>query len=213
MARAPKPPFRPLSGFQHLPGHLDASVQAELVADIRAIAQAAPFYTPEMPRTGRPFSVRMTNCGPLGWVSDKAGYRYQPRHPKTDAPWPAMPVRLLALWHEVAGCDAAEPEACLVNWYGPDAKLGMHVDADEEDTAMPVVSVSLGDDAWFRLGGLGRKDPTARFRLASGDVVVLGGEARLAHHGVDRILPGTSLLLDAPGRINLTLRRVSPIPG
>lgn len=119
-----------------------------------------------------------------------------------------MPARLLALWEDVTG-GAPSAEACLINWYAPDAKMGLHVDRDEEDTTQPVVSVSLGDDAWFRLGGPERGAPTARYRLMSGDIVVLGGAARLAHHGVDRILPRTSTLLAQPGRINLTLRRVT----
>ena len=140
-------------------------------------------------------SVRMTNCGPLGWVTDKiGGYRYQATHPVTGIAWPPMPASLLALWQDVAPAKA-EPEACLVNYYGAAAKLGLHQDMDEEDRSAPVVSVSLGDDAWFRIGGLKRTDPSERILLKSGDVVVLGGAARLAFHGVDRILGGTSDLL------------------
>ena len=161
-----------------------------------------------MPGSGRAFSVRMTNCGQLGWVSDKTGYRYQPSHPETGAPWPPIPASLLALWADVSGCPVA-PEACLVNWYDAQAKLGLHQDRDEQTFAAPVVSVSLGDRALFRIGGLARKDPVRSVRLSSGDVVVLGGRSRLAFHGVSRIYPGTSSLLDGPGRINLTLRRVT----
>jgi len=153
--------------------------------------------------------VRMTNCGPLGWVSSKdGGYRYQSTHPETGKHWPPLPNCLLAIWREVAAYDAP-PEACLINWYGPDAKLGLHVDSDEEDRMAPVVSVSLGDDAWFRIGGRLRKDATQRIPLRSGDVVVLGGDARFIHHGVDRIVPGTSELIGEPGRFNLTMRRVT----
>jgi len=154
-------------------------------------------------------SVRMTNCGPLGWVTDRdGGYRYQATHPVTGKPWPAMPGALLKLWREVAGYPAP-PEACLVNYYVGGAKMGLHQDKDEDDFAAPVVSVSLGDSAIFLVGGLTRKDPTQALELRSGDVVVLGGDDRLAYHGIDRILPGTSALLPEGGRLNLTLRRVT----
>ncbi len=161
-----------------------------------------------MPRSGRPLSVRMCNLGPLGWVSDRAGYRYQPHHPDTGRPWPPLPRALLDLWQAEAGYPHP-PEACLVNLYRDGARMGLHQDRDERDLAAPVLSVSLGDDALFRVGGRGRRDPTRSFVLRSGDVVVLGGEARLAFHGVDRTLPGTSPLLSGGGRINLTLRRVT----
>lgn len=199
----------PPAGFRLLPGLFDRAMQQALLEEIRAVVAAAPLFTPVMPRTGTPFSVRMTNCGPLGWVSDRTGYRYQPLHPVTGQPWPAMPQRLLDLWQELAP-DAPSPEACLVNFYGPKARMGLHQDKDEATFEAPVVSVSLGTTALFRLGGRSRKDPTRSFRLASGDVLVLGGEARLAHHGIDRLLPGTSTLVRDDGRINLTLRRVTP---
>jgi alkylated DNA repair protein (DNA oxidative demethylase) len=161
-----------------------------------------------MPRSGRPFTVRMSNCGPLGWVSDETGYRYQPTHPVTGRPWPPMPDMLIAAWNDLAGY-AAPPEACLINFYGAAAKMGLHQDRDEEDFAAPVVSLSLGDSCLFRVGGSKRSDPTRSVRLSSGDAVVLGGDARLAFHGVDRIEPGTSTLLPQRGRINLTMRRVN----
>ncbi len=198
-----------LSGFRHIPRYLEASAQTELLSEVRAILAVSPLYVPTMPRTGKPFSVRMTNCGTLGWVASKdGGYRYQSTHPETGRSWESMPLQLQALWREITSYPA-EPEACLINWYEPGTKLGQHVDADEEDNQAPVVSISLGDDAWFRVGGLTRKAPTERILLRSGDVVVLGGEARLAYHGVDRIVPGTSNLLDEPGRYNLTMRRVT----
>lgn len=198
-----------LPGIRHIPGYLDAAAQRALVDDIRAVVEVAPLYTPEMPRTGKPMSVRMTNCGALGWVTDKAGgYRYQPTHPVSGEPWPPIPALLLDIWREVAGYPHP-PEACLVNFYADWARMGLHQDRDERDFAAPVVSISLGDDCLFRVGGVRRNDPTVSFRLSSGDVVVLGGEGRLAFHGVDRIYPGTSMLLKNGGRINLTLRRVS----
>lgn len=154
-------------------------------------------------------TVRMTNCGPLGWVTDKEqGYRYQKTHPETGQSWPPMPDMLRKIWETIGY--SAPPEACLVNYYGPKARLGLHRDEDEEDSAAPVVSISLGDDALFRLGGLKRKDPTVSFTLRSGDIVVLDGDMRHAYHGVDRIHAGTSDLLEEGGRFNLTLRRVTP---
>jgi alkylated DNA repair protein (DNA oxidative demethylase) len=201
-----------LPGFLHRPCWDEAAQHAAAEA-IRAVAEAAPFYTPTMPRTGRPFSVRMTNCGTLGWVSDReGGYRYQPVHPVTGEPWPPIPDIALRVWEAVA-IYPHPPEACLVNHYAPGAKLGLHQDADEADFDAPVVSLSLGDDCRFRIGGAARGGTTHAVRLHSGDVVVLGGASRLAFHGVDRIYPGTSTLLRGwfpeGGRINLTLRRVT----
>jgi alkylated DNA repair protein (DNA oxidative demethylase) len=169
---------------------------------------AAPLFTPRMPKSGRPFTVRMSNCGQLGWVSDENGYRYQPTHPETGRPWPPIPAALVAIWNELARY-AEAPEACLVNFYGPTAKMGLHQDRDEEEYDAPVVSISLGDCCLFRAGGPRRNDPTRSFHLSSGDVLVLGDGARLAFHGVDRIYSGTSTLLPEGGRINLTLRRVT----
>jgi DNA oxidative demethylase len=194
---------------EYLPGKLGQAEQVRLLAALRAIIAAAPLFTPTMPRSGTPMSVRMTNCGPLGWVTDKeAGYRYQPAHPATGQPWPAIPPVLLGLWRELSRYPAP-PEACLVNYYAGNAKMGLHQDKDEVDFSAPVLSVSLGDSAIFRVGGLTRKDPTRAFELASGDVVLLGGEDRLAYHSIDRILPSTSGLLAEGGRFNLTLRRVT----
>ena len=192
------------------PDYLDRTAQHELLAAVRAVVAAAPLYVPRMPRSGKPMSVLMTNCGPLGWVTDaERGYRYQATHPDTGAPWPPIPDILQAAWRDLGGYPHP-PEACLVNFYAASARMGLHQDKDEQDFAAPVVSLSLGDSALFRVGGLKRSDPTRALRLASGDAVVLGGEGRLAFHGVDRILPGTSTLLGEGGRINLTLRRVTP---
>ncbi len=197
-----------VSGLRMIPGFLDRSAQDALLSALKEVFEQAPPYTPRMPRTGKPMSVRMTNCGPLGWVTDERGYRYQPHHPETGAAWPAIPRLLLDAWRALAAYPHP-PQACLVNLYGPSARMGLHQDRDEQDFAAPVVSLSLGDTCLFRIGGTNRKDPTRSVRLASGDAVVLGGEARLAFHGVDRILPGTSTLLPEGGRINLTLRRVT----
>jgi alkylated DNA repair protein (DNA oxidative demethylase) len=197
-------------GIRHIPGFLDLARQEALVEAIRGVVAEAPLYTPVMPKSGLPMSVRMTNCGTLGWVTDQAhGYRYQPTHPLTGQPWPAIPPMLIDIWNETSGT-AIQPEACLVNYYGPEAKMGLHQDRDEKELAAPVVSISLGDACLFRVGGVRREERTVSFRLESGDVVIIGGESRLAFHGVDKIYPGTSALLKREGRINLTLRRVTP---
>ena len=201
------------NGVHWIPGYLDIEAQRALLDDIRGVVRQAPLFVPAMPGTGKPMSVRMTNCGALGWVTDKdRGYRYQPDHPVTGRPWPAIPAMLADIWRETAQYDL-EPEACLINHYDAGARMGLHQDRDEQDFAAPVVSISLGDDCLFRVGGPKRGDPTMSLRLASGDIVVIGGESRLAFHGVDRIYPGTSTLLrdwfPEGGRINLTLRRVT----
>ena len=197
-------------GFRHIPGYLDRAAQEAILADIRAVVAEAPLFTPTMPKTGKPMSVRMSNCGPLGWVTDKErGYRYQARHPVTGKPWPPIPASVRALWDELSGC-SLEPEACLINFYAPDSRMGLHQDKDEKDFSAPVLSISLGDACLFRVGGTERSQGTVSFRLESGDIVVMGGESRLCFHGVDRIYPMTSTLLKTDGRINLTLRRVNP---
>ena len=197
-----------IAGFQHLPAWIRPDAQRALMDEVLALARAAPFYRPVTP-AGKPMSVAMTNFGPLGWVTDSSGYRYQARHPETDAPWPAIPKLLVHLWAEL--CDAAvPPDCCLVNRYDAGARMGQHRDADEADFRFPVLSVSLGDTGLFRLGGLKRADPSQQIPLASGDVVLLAGKARRAYHGVDRVLAGSSTLVPGGGRINLTLRRASP---
>jgi alkylated DNA repair protein (DNA oxidative demethylase) len=193
-----------LEGFRYWPGALGPLDQTRLLAQVRAVVAEAPVYQPRTPG-GRPLSVQMTNCGPLGWVSDRAGYRYQPLHPLTGRPWPPIPPMLLDLWDRLTGHDAP-PDACLVNLYRGPARMGLHQDRDESDLTAPVLSVSLGDTAVFRIGpAVG--GATRVVRLASGDVCALTGPARLARHGIDRILPETSRLLEGGGRLNLTLRR------
>jgi DNA oxidative demethylase len=196
------------SGVDHFPGFLDRAAQEALRDEVLAILAEAPLFRPRMPRTGKPFSVLMSNCGPLGWVSDEAGYRYQPTHPETGRPWPGFPALLLEAFAAIAPA-APAPEACLINVYRPGARMGLHQDRDEEELSAPVVSLSLGDTALFRVGGLERNAPTRSFRLASGDAMSLAGEGRLAFHGVDRIIAGSSTLIPEGGRINLTLRRVT----
>ena len=195
-------------GVDYHPGALDRPAQEVLVDASRAAVKEAPLFTPVMPRTGRPFSVKMTNMGSLGWVSDKTGYRYQAMHPETGLPWPAMPEAMLEIWQRFANYSHS-PQACLVNFYQQGAKMGLHQDRDEEDFAAPVISISLGDAAVFRFGGTTRGGKTQTVKLSSGDVVVMGGKSRLCFHGIDRVMNGTSTLLKEGGRINLTLRRVT----
>jgi len=196
-------------GARWLRGYLDREGQQALLDEIRGVVVVAPLYTPTMPKTGRPMKVRMTNCGELGWVTDRErGYRYQAEHPVTAKPWPPMPQMLENIWSDLSGYPRPA-QACLVNFYDASAKMGLHQDRDEADFDAPVVSISLGDTCLFRVGGTERSGRTKSIRLESGDAVVLGGESRLAYHGVDRIYPGTSTLLKDGGRINLTLRRVT----
>lgn len=198
-------------GLRLVAGFFDRATQEALIGQLRETILRAPLFTPVMPKSGRPFSVQMTNCGPLGWVSDVRGYRYQATHPATGGPWPPIPDVLLQCWTDLA-CFGAPPQACLVNYYGPQARMGLHQDRDEEDLSAPVLSVSLGATCLFRIGGTERTAPTRSFRLASGDVLVMGGASRLAFHGVDRLIAGTSTLLAGVARINLTLRRVGRAP-
>lgn len=191
--------------FRH---YFDEAGQQALVAEIETVVLRAPWFRPLMPRSGRPFSVKMTNCGRLGWISDRDGYRYTPSHPVSEAPWPAIPRLALQAWQALADYPHP-PEACLVNFYTPNAKMGLHQDRDEAEYAAPILSISLGCSCAFRHGGLRRADPAQKLELHSGDVLVMGGPARMIFHGVDRIFPGSSDLLPEGGRINLTLRRVN----
>lgn len=202
-----------IEGVGYHPDFVDAEGQRILIEAVAGLLRDAPLFTPVMPRSGKRFSVCMTNAGPLGWLSDRdGGYRYQARHPVTGKCWPAIPQVVLDIWFAVGGYPHP-PEACLVNYYQPEARMGLHQDRDEEEFAAPVVSISLGDTGLFRIAA-DRRGPSASLKLRSGDVLVMGGPARLSFHGIDRILGGSSRLLAPPlfpegGRINLTLRRVT----
>lgn len=187
-------------------GFLDREAQITLRDRVVSLLTQAPLIQPVTPR-GQKMSVRMSAAGAFGWVTDRRGYRYEPRHP-SGHPWPAIPAEVLSIWNAVSGC-ARAPECCLINHYTDTARMGLHQDRDEADFSCPVVSISLGDDALFRVGGTARRDRTQSVWLSSGDVAVLGGPARLAYHGIDRIRPGSSTLLPDGGRLNLTLRVVS----
>ena len=208
-------PFPP--GFSHYASRLGLAEQRELVEAVVEALPTTPFFQPRMPRTGTPTSVVMTNFGSLGWVSDRVGgYRYQERHPETGEAWRPIPELMLGLWRELTDWPDP-PECCLVNWYRPErmAKMGAHVDRDEMAVDAPILGVSLGDDATFRLGGLERGGKTLGVPLRSGDVVVMAGESRRRYHAVSRVDYGSSALLPESvfpggGRLNLTLRRVMP---
>ncbi|MGC1502599.1 MAG: alpha-ketoglutarate-dependent dioxygenase AlkB [Sulfitobacter sp.] len=195
-----------LRGFVIHKSFLDGAAQQAVVKAVRGVVKSAPMFRPDTP-FGKQMSVRMTAAGKYGWYSDKTGYRYVASHPDgTD--WPAIPPEVLNIWDQVTGL-RRQPECCLVNYYAPDARMGMHQDRDEADFQWPVVSVSLGDDALFRIGNTTRGGKTESIWLQSGDVVVMGGDARLTYHGVDRLRAGSSSLLPKGGRINLTLRVVN----
>jgi len=192
-------------GFEIWKGHLTRTEQDNVVKDLRAVVRAAPLFSPQTPY-GKPMSVRMTSAGRFGWYSDRSGFRYTQSHP-SGSPWPEIPESILQIWAEVTGLER-QPDCCLINFYGEGARMGLHQDKDEADFSWPVVSVSLGDDGLFRIGNLSRGGQTESVWLGSGDVVAMGGEARLAYHGVDRIRFGSSRLLPGAGRINITLRVV-----
>lgn len=192
-------------GFRILHGWLDLPAQEEMRDAIRGVARAAPFFRPLTP-WGKPMRVQMTSAGKYGWFTDRKGYRYVREHP-SGVPWPPIPEPVLAVWRALVG-ETRLPDCCLVNYYAEGARMGLHRDEDEADFSWPVLSISLGDPGLFRMGGRERGDPTRSVWLESGDLVVMGGEARLAYHGIDRIRSGGSCLLRDGGRINLTLRVV-----
>ena len=169
------------------------------------MAAKAPVFSPKT-KSGKPMSVRLTAAGDFGWFSDQRGYRYVKQHP-SGVNWPEIPDSIIAIWRAVAGT-VPDPECCLVNFYGEGARMGLHQDRDEANFDWPVVSISLGDDALFRVGGTERGGKTESIWLQSGDVAVMGGPARLNYHGIDRIKFGSSSLLKEGGRLNVTLRVV-----
>ncbi len=199
-------------GCRYFPEFLNKTSQRLLLDHLKKALHEAPLFYPTMPGTGKVFSVRMSNMGEIGWVSDKEdGYRYQDTHPKTKKSWPQMPDLLHELWQELTGF-TPQPEACLINYYNASARMGLHQDADERHLQAPIMSISLGDKARFRLGGLKRQDPTRTLILSSGDILILEPPLRMAYHGIDRIVPGSSRLLNEGGRFNLTMRRITPGP-
>ena len=197
-----------LAGFRFIPGYLDRESQREVLAAVRAVIAEAPLYSPRMPRSGKPFSVKMTNCGPLGWVSDIEGYRYQPMHPETGKAWPPIPPIVMQAWETLSGYPHP-PEACLVNYYAADTRMGLHQDKDEADFQRRSYRCRSATRRCSGSAARSRSDPTRSFRLSSGDAVVLGGEVpprlsrRRPHHQRNVRPPCEG------GRFNLTLRRVT----
>ena len=205
----PTPAREPLEDGAVLLRAFASAAAAVLVEEVAKIAQAAPFRRLVTPG-GYTMSVAMTNCGRVGWVSDRTGYRYDPVDPDTGLPWPAMPPAFLDLAVRAAadaGFAGYDPDACLVNRYVAGAKLGLHQDKDEKDQWAPIVSVSLGLPAVFLWGGKRRGDPIRRLRLENGDIAVWGGPARFVYHGVAPLKDGEHPLTGA-ARINLTFRKV-----
>lgn len=198
-------PTLTIRGFGLYQGYLDGATQSKMIDELRDLLRVAPLFSPET-RWGKKMSVQMTSAGKYGWYSDRKGYRYERHHPN-GTPWPAIPASILNVWHEITGL-ARKPDCCLLNLYRESAKMGMHQDKDEADFSWPVVSISLGDDGLFRIGGQERGGKTESVWLKSGDVMLMGGEARLTYHGLDKIRQGSSTLLRDSGRINLTLRVV-----
>ena len=199
-------PSENLRGVEIYREFLNSADQMAVIQALGIVAQKAPFLQPVTP-WGRPMSVHMTSAGSFGWVSGPKGYAYSRTHP-AGPDWPAVPAKILEIWAKVSG-SLRLPECCLVNFYGQGARMGMHQDRDEADFGEPVVSLSLGDEGLFRVGNLTRGGKTASTWLRSGDVVVMGGRARLLYHGIDRIRFGSSSLLPKHGRINVTLRVVT----
>jgi alkylated DNA repair protein (DNA oxidative demethylase) len=196
------------AGLRLYKTYLSQDAQCALIEDIRGCLRQAPLFQPAMPRWGTPLSVKMSNCGSLGWVADKSGYRYQTVHPDTQEPWPDIPQKLLNIWDDIAEWDQT-PEACLINWYNSSAKMGLHQDKDESALSAPVVSISLGQPCQFIIAGLSKTDAKTKLLLESGDVLILRGKSRYYYHGVEKILSRSCFPLHANGRVNLTLRRVN----
>jgi DNA oxidative demethylase len=194
----------------HLQQYLNTHQQQELLWILREVGKRSPLFTPTM-KNGSPFNYQMTNCGKVGWVSDSSGYRYVDRHPVTNKPWEPIPKVIRDLAKSVAAQvedNSYIPETCLINYYTQNSKLGIHQDNTEKNKTAAIISISLGDDGIFLIGGKRKKDPTREIILKSGDVLIMYGESRMFYHGVKAIIPGTSQLLRNGGRLNLTIRQV-----
>ncbi len=200
------------NGFFHFKSKISLKQQQEILEAVRTVVREAPLFVPTMPQRGTLFGYRMTNCGQLGWVSNRSGYRYQVYHPATGEPFPTMPelIRELAITlADEAGWSGFRPETCLINFYQKGESLGLHQDNSEQNLKAPIISISLGDAGIFLLGGEQRIDPTKKYILQSGDCLVMSGKSRLYFHGFAGIVPNTNNLLKNGGRINLTIRQVN----
>lgn len=199
-------------GFFLFKSSLTTEAQKEIRSAARAVVSQAPLFRPTMPGSGQPFSYLMTNCGDLGWVADRDGYRYQSNHPVTNKLFPAMPQVIkelaTALAKEIGNNDFC-PESCLLNFYRKGQKLGLHQDNTEKNLSAPIISISLGDTGIFILGGKQKSDETKQYIVQSGDCIVMSGESRSYFHSFKGIIPNTSSLLKNGGRLNLTIRQVN----
>ncbi len=193
----------------HLQQYLTLQQQTEILTVCRQVARQSPLFTPTM-KSGKPFNYQMTNCGDFGWISDTKGYRYSETHPN-GKPWTPIPEMIYNLTKDLAnqiGEPDYLPQTCLINFYQHDGKLGLHQDNSEKNLKPAIISISLGDDAIFLMGGNKRNSPTQEILLKSGDILQLFGDSRLAFHGIKKIIPGTSGLLKNGGRLNLTIRQI-----
>jgi alkylated DNA repair protein (DNA oxidative demethylase) len=197
----------------HLPNYFNAAQQQKLLEIARNIAQVNGGMTTPTMANGARYNCSQTSCGLVGWLSDRKGYRYSKINPENNQPFAAMPPELTEIARKLALLvDEPDyrPETCLINFYAASSKsrLGLHQDNTEQNLKPCIISISLGDDCLFSIGGNNRKDPTTDLILRSGDAMILHGKSRLAFHAVKKILPGTSSLLKNHGRLNLTFRQV-----
>ncbi len=192
-----------IEGLNYFPNYLSEEKIKQLLIDIDLALIAAPLFKPTMPKTGKEFSVKMSNMGNVGWVSDQAGYRYQDVHPVNQNNWPKISDNILNIWQQLTKLED-QPDCCLINYYDINSKMGLHIDSDEKDFSYPVLSISIGASALFRFGGLARTDKTKSIRLNHGDVLMMSGKSRLIYHGIDKIYPDNKF----NHRINLTLRKI-----
>ena len=196
-------------GLSLFSGVVDLPGQRRLFVALEEVLKAAP---PIQNRTkgGGQTSAAMTNCGDVGWWSDAKGYRYTAASPATGLPWPPIPKAFSELIQVVTAKSQwpdFRPDACLINWYGAGAKMGLHQDRDEADFFQPIVTVCLGDSADFMVGGFARSDKATALKVHSGDVLIMGGASRMRFHGIRKIYPGTSPLAEIVGRYSLTFRK------
>jgi alkylated DNA repair protein (DNA oxidative demethylase) len=193
-----------IPGLDYFPNYLSIKEIDLLNEEINLAIKQAPFFVPTMPKTAKKFSVKITNMGNLGWVSDRvSGYRYQDYHPVNYKKWPKISDNIINIWQTLTNLKE-RPDCCLINHYDKNAKMGLHVDNDENDFSYPVLSISLGNSALFRFGGLKRNDKTKSFKLNNGDALMMHGPARLIYHGIDKVYASNNF----NHRINLTLRKI-----
>jgi len=197
-------------GLHHVPGFLDGAEVAAVIDLVRGICRAAPLRVPST-ASGQPLKLKVASAGAWGWWADVGGYRYIDKHPTTGQPWPAIPAELLDICARGlarVGHTPMTPDSLLINHYDESGSLGLHIDRTEEDLDAPIVSLSIGADAVFLIGGEEREDKTTPIVLSSGDLLVQGGRSRHLFHGIKKLLPTLTSPLTGMQRINLTFRKV-----